>query len=141
MEQARREREAKQRELMEAKRLRQEELARQRHEESVRRLQEKELKRQQAAALKEQVHLIWQLRWMSSTLTLKHCLRVDSIVKAEEIHPDLASRVLFIKKEHQITRHCVSISLSSLASSWLIWGISRTPSFTRQWYVCRLRLI
>lgn len=70
LEQARREREAKQRELIMAKRMRQEELARQRHEETARRMQEKELKRQQASALKEQVRLVWTFRPLYSSRTV-----------------------------------------------------------------------
>lgn len=54
-ETARKEREAKQRELLEQKRKRQEELAKLKQEENLKKMQEKEMKRQQMALAREQV--------------------------------------------------------------------------------------
>ena len=55
LEQARKEREAKQQQVVEAKKKRQEEVQKYRQEEQIRKVQEREVKRQQAAIAKEQV--------------------------------------------------------------------------------------
>jgi hypothetical protein len=57
LEQARKEREAKQQQVVEAKKKRQEEVQKYRQEEQIRKIQEREVKRQQAAIAKEQVFI------------------------------------------------------------------------------------
>ena len=57
LEQARKEREAKQLQVVEAKKKRQEEVQKYRQEEQIRKVQEREVKRQQAAIAKEQVFI------------------------------------------------------------------------------------